>query len=102
MTKIRYVSKSSYGPRHVLINHACQLTHIWHSRWVEKSGRLTVDLESLHLEGIDEVLPEALELRRNISLISDIDGTPGESSGDGLIDVNHVCEVGPAGICNQY
>jgi hypothetical protein len=36
-------------------------------------------------------------LRRNISLISDIDGTPGESSGDGLVDVNHVGEVGPAG-----
>lgn len=60
------------------------------------NGKLTVDLESMHMESVDEVLPEALKLRRNISLIGHIDVTPGESSSDGLIDVNHVRQVGPA------
>ena len=64
-----------------------------------QEDKLTVNLESLHVEGVDEVLPESLELLRNIGLASDIDASPGKSSGDGLVDVDHVGEVCPPRRC---
>ena len=53
----------------------------------------------MHLEGVDEVLPESLELLRNISFAGNVNGAPGESSGNRLVNVDDVGEVIPPRRC---
>jgi hypothetical protein len=59
-------------------------------------GLLTIDLKPLHVEGRDEVLPEAIELAGNISFAVNSDISPGEPCADRLINVDHVGEICPA------
>ena len=54
---------------------------------------LTIDLESLQLERLDEVLPETHEMICNVSFIVDCDVPPGKSGADRLIDVDHVGQI---------
>lgn len=57
---------------------------------------LTIDLESLHVESLDEVLPETLELAGDIGLILNRDVALGKASRDGLVNVDNVREISPS------
>jgi hypothetical protein len=54
-----------------------------------------VHLVALHAKGVDEVLPESVELSSNIGLIVDKGVSGRETSRDWLINPYHVCEVCP-------
>ena len=54
-----------------------------------------VDFVSMHMESVDEVLPETHKLIRYVNLIRDIDRAWGKSCADRLVDIDHVGEVYP-------
>lgn len=54
-----------------------------------------VNLVALHVEGLDEMFPEIIELVRDIELVADCGGARREASPGWLIDIDQVCQIGP-------
>lgn len=54
-----------------------------------------VDLAAVQVEGVDEVLEPAVELGSHVFLVIYGRGARGEACAGGLVDVNHIGEVGP-------
>lgn len=76
----------------LLVQHSVRNVRNVHAR-VAFAG--DVDLAAVQVEGVDEVLEPAVELGSHVFLVVDCRGARGEACAGGLVNVDHVGEVGP-------